>query len=237
MPLHTVNPIPGTLSFEQAACLGVPCLTAAMTLWKYLGVPMPSEQKPALSEPGKGELLLVWGGSTVTGQFAIQLAAQSGMCTIAVSSQQTKPTVEALAPGHVHVVTRDGKTNEQIVDEIRAVGGNRITKCIDLVGAATAGFSIKALSTDQPSSIAPLSFMAKGQEVPPGVHVINVEMKTYILDPESQKYAAEVNRLLGHGKLRIPQIALLKGLESVPKGLDILKRGDMVGKKLVIHCI
>jgi NADPH:quinone reductase-like Zn-dependent oxidoreductase len=41
VPQHTVLSIPSDVSFEQAATLGVAALTAAMTLWKWLSVPLP----------------------------------------------------------------------------------------------------------------------------------------------------------------------------------------------------
>jgi NADPH:quinone reductase-like Zn-dependent oxidoreductase len=69
-PRHTVKRIPDNLSFEDAACLGVCGLTAAMTLWKWLEVPIFNTAQPISKTDGN--LLLVWGGSSITGQFIMK---------------------------------------------------------------------------------------------------------------------------------------------------------------------
>jgi NADPH:quinone reductase-like Zn-dependent oxidoreductase len=67
VPQHTVLKIPAGISFESAASLEVPGLTAAMTLWHWLEVPFTAEKGQRKS----GDFILIWGGSTITGQFAI----------------------------------------------------------------------------------------------------------------------------------------------------------------------
>jgi NADPH:quinone reductase-like Zn-dependent oxidoreductase len=235
VPTHTVARIPDSVSFEAAACLGVPALTACMTLWKWLKVPLPSESSsPTDASVTDNEWLLIWGGSTVTGQFATQVAAQSGLKVITVNSASTKALSERL--GASHVVIRDGKTDDEIVAEIRqATHGAYITRAIDLVGAKTAAVVLRAVSAERPVEFAPLAFMKSDQEVPANVTAHTVEMKRFVLDVESKRYADELNKLLDAGKLVIPDIHLLEGgLEVVQEGLDLLKKGDLKGRKLVV---
>lgn len=232
VPKHTACPIPSSLDYTSAACLGVAGLTAAMTLWRWLGVPMslPSETAQD-SEP---EYLLIWGGSTATGQFAIQIASQSGLKVIAVTSAKTSSLARDL--GAAHVVTRDGKTNDAILAEIKSIGGERITRGIDLVGGATAALGLLAMSSERPSVFAPLAMMARDQVVPVGVRVETVEMKQFVLDADSVRYAEELNRLIETGRLRLPEIhAMDGGLGMVEEGLRRVKMGDMAGKKMVVR--
>ena len=230
VPQHTVLPIPGNLSFESAACLGVAALTAAMTLWKWMQVPRCVSQLNASDT--ERECLLIWGGSTVTGQFAIQIAALSGLEVIAVTSSKTQALAESL--GAHTVIARNGKTNEEIVESIRAICGDRITRALDLVGNDTASLSLQALSRSKPCLFAPLAMM-KTQPVPENVEVLNVEMKQFVNNKSSTIYAEDLNKLVEEGKLRLPDLHVLKGgLSAVEEGLQRLKKGDMGGKKLVV---
>ncbi|ETS76570.1 hypothetical protein PFICI_11957 [Pestalotiopsis fici W106-1] len=241
VPAHTVLPLPSDLSFEDGACLGVPGLTAAMTLWHWLGVPMPCDatmHPTAQGAQGQGPIL-IWGGSTITGQFAIQLATLSGLDVIAVTSGKTSAVAQSL--GAKCVVVRDGKTNDHIVAEISAAvaslagSPDALTKAIDIVGPETAIHTMGALSSSQPSTIAALSFLPSGATVPDNITVANVQMKDFVLCPESRKYALELNRLIASKIVQLPSHEISScGLSGIPTGLQRLKEGDMGGKKLVV---
>ncbi|KAI2464210.1 GroES-like protein [Annulohypoxylon bovei var. microspora] len=230
VPSHTVLPIPSNIPVEAAACLGVAALTASMTLWKWLGVPT---QRLATDETD-GHWLLVWGGSTVTGQFATQIASLSGIKVITVNSTETRSLSERL--GASHVVVRDGKKDEQVVDEIRAITGGRVTRAIDLVGPKTAALALDAVSKDEPVHFAPLAMMSSSQTVPENVVVHTVEMKQFVLDKSNVRYTEELGKLLEGGNIVLPELHLLDGgLHSVEEGLDMLKKGNLKGKKLVVR--
>lgn len=230
-PQHTVQQIPTNLSFESASCLGVCGLTAAMTLWKWLEIPIASTAQ-SFPEPSD-KFLLVWGGSSITGQFIIQIAAYSGLSVIAVASQRTRQLVSRL--GAKHVITRDSKSNEEIVAEIRAIGGDNIVKGIDIVGPETAVHCMDALSSTLPVRFAPLSFLPKDILPPANVEVQNVEMKMFILDKTSEAYAVALNNLIEREIVKIPELEVLEGgLEMVEEGLKMQKQGDRGGKKLIV---
>lgn len=205
-----------------------------MALWKWLQVPLSAASTPTMmSTEG---YLLVWGGSAVTAQFAIQLAVRSGIKVIAVTSSKTRHLAERL--GATHVVTRDRKSNLEVVEAIRAVGGDDVTRAIDLVGTETAAFCIQALSTTKPCLFAPLAMISSKTTIPENISVETVEMKKFVLEPESKKYALELNRLVQEGLITLPDIEVLKGgLDSVQDGLDRVKAGDMGGKKMVVSFV
>ena len=60
--------IPDSLSFEDAATLGVGLSTTAQALYQDLKLPLPTS--PATEKT----YLLIYGGSTATGTLAIQFA-------------------------------------------------------------------------------------------------------------------------------------------------------------------
>ncbi|KAK5681100.1 hypothetical protein LTS10_006861 [Elasticomyces elasticus] len=231
VPQHTVLPLPARLDFNAGACLGVAALTAAMTLWKWLAVEMPSPHpKTAVTS---SRHILIWGGSTVTGQFAIQFAHRSGLSVVAVTSAKTRCLAERL--GAAHVILRDHKTNDEIVAEIRAITGDDLTMAIDIVGNTTGASCLQALSATKASTLAPLAFLKDGEQIPENVTIAPIEMKRFIIEEGNREYAEELNRLVGDGSVSIPEIEVLHGLEMVEEGLEMLKRGDMNGRKLVVR--
>jgi NADPH:quinone reductase-like Zn-dependent oxidoreductase len=230
VPEHTVMPIPTSLGMEEASCLGVAGLTAAMTLWRWLGVPLPQKKSMQRND----EWLLIWGGSTITGQFATQLAVLSGLNVVTVTSAKMQALSKRL--GAAHVVSRDGKSNEDIVGEIRRVTNDKVTRAIDLVGPKTVSLVIKCCSTTLPVSIAPLAMMASGEVVPPTFTIHTVEMKQFILDSSCRVYADMLNQLVEEKQVKIPVLHVLEGgLKNVVRGLAMLRKGDMGGCKLVVR--
>lgn len=230
VPSHTVLPIPDTVPFEAAACLGVAALTAAMSLWKWLGVPTPS----SVIDFTKEQWLLIWGGSTVTGQFATQFAVHSGLKVITVTSADTKALSQRL--GASHVVARDGRSDDELVEEIRQITRGKITRAIDLVGPETSALSLRSVSEEWPVAFAPLAMMSGSQEVPKNVVVHTVEMKQFVLDKTNVYYTKELGTLLESGKVVLPELQLIEGgLEVIQEGLELLKKGNMRGKKLVVR--
>lgn len=220
------------MTFEESSCLGVAGLTAAMGLWLWLEVPgSPAIESQTIPESG---YLLIWGGSTATGQVAIQIAALGGLKAIAVTSAKTAELARKL--GAAHTVIRDGKTGDEIISEIRAIAGDNITRGIDLVGPETASLCLQAVSTSQRVLFAPLAMLSSKTIVPQNVSVKTVEMKQFVLNKASQVYSHALNRLVEERRIIMPQVTVLDGgLQMVCEGLERLKRGDMAGKKLVVR--
>ncbi|KAF3025860.1 hypothetical protein E8E14_014791 [Neopestalotiopsis sp. 37M] len=245
VPQHTVSAVPTGVSYTDAACLGVCGLTAAMTLWRWFEVPLPygtaSDMmtppttppcKPIDADSAATPILLIWGGSSVTGQFLIQLARRASLRVVCVSSAKTAPTLLDL--GAAHVVARDGRTEDEIVDAVRGYCANDVTMGVDLVGAKTALATLRCLSATRPARFAPLAWAPK-VEVADNVEVLNVEMKQFVLNPASAVYSDQLTRLVEAGEIRLPEIEVLSGgLDVVEEGLERLKRGDMAGKKLIV---
>ncbi|KAK9419159.1 putative Enoyl reductase (ER) domain-containing protein [Seiridium unicorne] len=241
VPQHTVSAMSSKMSFTDAACLGVCGLTAAMTLWRWFEVPPPYSSSPVTPpttppcKPADAPIMLIWGGSSVTGQFLTQLAKRSGLRVISVSSAKTANMLLDL--GAEHVVTRDGKSNEEIVEEVRRYAGDEVTMGVDLVGAKTAVATLQCLSTTRSARFAPLAWAPK-VEVTENIEILNVEMKQFVLNFASSVYSNQLTRLVEAGEIKLPDIEVLSGgLGAVEEGLERLKRGDMAGRKLVVDML
>lgn len=207
-----------------------------MTLWKWLKIPLPLALSHSPGSQPTAQYILIWGGSSITGQFAIQLARASNLTVVTITSAKTKALATRL--GAQHVITRDGKSNENIVGEIRGIVGNDLRLAIDIVGNETAAACLQALSDSENQKVilAPLAFLRAGEVIPQNVEVANVEMKTFILDSNSRVYAEVLNQLVAEGKVLTPDIEILSGgLGRIEDGLDMLKKGDRGGKKLVVE--
>lgn len=95
---HMASPIPEDMPYEAAAVLPLGLSTAACGLFQQdflaLGAPQTAP------EP-KGEVLLVWGGSTSVGFNAIQLACAAGYEVITTCSPHNFDTLRRLGARHV----------------------------------------------------------------------------------------------------------------------------------------
>ncbi|UJR17530.1 hypothetical protein I4U23_004425 [Adineta vaga] len=69
---------PSTISSEAAATIPLASITAALGLFHKLGLPLPPASRRAS--------VLVWGGSTSVGQYAIQLAKAAGCFVVTTAS-------------------------------------------------------------------------------------------------------------------------------------------------------
>jgi NADPH:quinone reductase-like Zn-dependent oxidoreductase len=80
---HMTSAIPKSMSYETACVLPLALSTAACALFQkdYLALPFPTT-----SPIPSGKTLLVWGGSTSVGCYAIQLARAAGYEVIATAS-------------------------------------------------------------------------------------------------------------------------------------------------------
>ncbi|CBX90740.1 similar to oxidoreductase [Plenodomus lingam JN3] len=82
--------IPKSLSFEQAASLGVAITTVGMGLCQTLQLPLPGDRS------SENTSVLIYGGSTATGTMAIQIARLAGLDVITTCSPANFALVKSL---------------------------------------------------------------------------------------------------------------------------------------------
>ncbi|BGP12129.1 hypothetical protein JCM10213v2_000040 [Rhodosporidiobolus nylandii] len=237
--LHAVaiSPIPDGLSFEEATVLPLAVSTAAAGLYQksFLALPLPKSDAP--NPEGKGKSLLVWGGSSSVGSAAIQLAVASGLRVVATASPANFDFVKSLGASAV----LDYKS-EKVVDELVAElkkGGEEFAGVFDAI--AENGTVEK--SAEVASQLGGKKFVAATlpppANLPDGV-VAKFLFATDIVDKDNAALAKAifhdfVPAALTTGALKaLPEPLLVgTGLESIQKGVDLLREGVSARKVVV----
>lgn len=96
--------LPSNVSFNEGAVIPLALDTAAVGLYSaaqdgFLGLPLPSFDAPAANKT-----IVVWGGSSSVGAFAIQLAVASGAKVVAVASSHNFDFCKRLGASEVCLV-------------------------------------------------------------------------------------------------------------------------------------
>ncbi|KAF9872144.1 hypothetical protein CkaCkLH20_10481 [Colletotrichum karsti] len=121
--------LPDHTTFEEAATIPLAAMTAALGLYQTLDLPLP--WNPA-TQPLP---LVIYGGATAVGSFAIKLAALSGVHPIIAVAGNGIPYVETLLNkdrGDAVIDYRKGESH--VIDEIeRIAGGDAVLQAFDTV--------------------------------------------------------------------------------------------------------
>ncbi|BFZ55549.1 hypothetical protein PYCC9005_002590 [Savitreella phatthalungensis] len=129
--------IPDSVSFEQAAALGVGFVSAYASLYDSMRIPI--EPSASVGDKGQRDWILIWGGATVTGLLAGQLARHSGLRVITASSPRNFQILSELGVEE----TLDRGAPDTVVQRARELG---VKYVLDCVGDKTGLFGIEALS-------------------------------------------------------------------------------------------
>ncbi|EON67367.1 hypothetical protein W97_06620 [Coniosporium apollinis CBS 100218] len=128
---HTTFHIPKTTSFEEAAAIPLAAMTAAVGLYLRLGLPEPWH---AREEPHKIPLV-IYGGSSAVGSYAIQFARKSNIHPIIAVAGGGAAHVEKLidrSKGDTIVDYRNGA--DAVVEGIKkALNGQELFHCYDAI--------------------------------------------------------------------------------------------------------
>ncbi|KAF8205830.1 chaperonin 10-like protein [Mycena galopus ATCC 62051] len=101
--------VPDNMTLESAAQLGVASLTVCQAFHQCLGLPTPL--KPVSGSESRD--LLVWSGTSATGQYAIQFAKLAGLRVISTASVKNIEFVKSLGANEVFDYA-DSKTPRKI---------------------------------------------------------------------------------------------------------------------------
>ncbi|KAG7442717.1 dehydrogenase [Guyanagaster necrorhizus] len=120
---HLVLNLPDSMSFEDASSLGLAGFTACQLLWlnhRALPTPDAPTQKPFP--------LLVWGGASSVGQYAIQLAKLSGLTVITTTSPKNLDLVKSLAADAAFDYRDPG-----VISKIKQFTGDELSEAVDCI--------------------------------------------------------------------------------------------------------
>ncbi|UKZ76660.1 hypothetical protein TrVFT333_004369 [Trichoderma virens FT-333] len=119
--------LPPNISFESGASFPLAFMTAAIALYQCLKVPLPTTlQDPAAEKTP----ILIWGGATAVGAFALQLAKLSNLSPIITVAGNGIDFVKSLNIADHIIDYRTGDVVQKIID---AAGPAKIKLAFDSV--------------------------------------------------------------------------------------------------------
>lgn len=235
--------IPDTISFEEAATLGIGITTVGQALYQSLGLALPEESANS-KQP-----ILIYGGSTATGSLAVQYAKQSGLLVIATASAHNFDYVKSLGADEVFDYTSPtcaGDIKKSTKGELTLAldcisKGNSTQICVEAMsnkgGVYTTllpvpGEKVTSIN-DKVENKSTLAYTAIGEAFQFGPQSLPAIPPHFEF---AKKFWSISEKLLADGKIKAHQIAVNEGgsgLEGVLQGLQRVRTGDVRGRKLV----
>jgi NADPH:quinone reductase-like Zn-dependent oxidoreductase len=204
--------------------MGVGSVAAAGALFDNLEIPRSSVK----SHLDTKQWILIWGGSSVTGMYAIQLAKQAGLHVIAVAGLQNAVYLKELGVD----LLLDRHQPEEAVSRIRSLG---VSIGIDCVGKETSTYAVQSLA-DKGKLVCLVQKPSTPQDATKSVEICEVLVKRFHEDSiYGQGLMDFVSSLLFDKALRPVRHEVIKGgLHGIDVGLQDLQQERVSGKKLVV---
>ena len=211
--------LPHQVSFAQGATLGIPCMTAHLSLFA--------------AGPVQGQVVLVTGGAGAVGHYAVQLAKWAGATVIATVSSDDKAQ-RARDGGADHVIDY---RRESVAQQVRAItGGQGVHHIVDVDFGGNLAVSLQLVRLN--GSIA--FYATKGARepaVPAGVLMgLNLSVHGILLPtspPQARKRAQhDITRWIGTGD-RILSVAGCFPLADCAGAHELVESGGKVGTVVV----
>lgn len=247
-PASTSFRLPENISFEAAATLPLSLMTAALALYQNLKLPLP--WNPA----NKDVPILIYGGASAVGAYALKLAKLSGLSPIITVAGNGIDFVRSLDAATHIIDYRRGK----VVEDIQAaLNGQKLHYAFDAV----------SYNRSYEDIVAVLQFSGNGHidmvdppaddtanpdrgswQWPAGIKFTRTFVSSAYGSPHKYRNTTQaaqdaefayafyryISRLLADGKLDPhPYEILPKGLESVAEGIQLLHDRKVSAKKLV----
>jgi NADPH2:quinone reductase len=231
LPARHAVPLPGNISFETGASIGIPAVTAHRALTIH-------EDAPRRLEPGAlaGFSVLVAGGTGAVGHAAIQLARWAG-ADVAATVRSAEKAALATAAGASLVLNHQGTAT---ADKIRQFAPDGVDMIVEVAPARNAELNAAVAGTG--TAIAVYADTGGGTLcLPVGTHMFRNIRYQFVLAYEMRDRAkadalAAVQTALEDGTLSVGEMAGLPlirfSLADTALAHDALQRG-VTGKVLV----
>ncbi|KAH7362620.1 chaperonin 10-like protein [Plectosphaerella cucumerina] len=231
-------PVPDTIRPEEAATVPLAALTAVLALF--------SEDSLAIDKGTEvRESVLIWGGSSSVGLFAIQIAAMYGLDVVTTCSPAHHDLVRSLGASHVF-----DYHDEQVVDKIRSAAPE-LRYVFDSIGNETSSATAsKAIAQGGGTlcTVRPGKDFTK--DVADGVKVTDVLVWTAFLKEHKYRdtvypiskadhtlavdFFAKLPQLLTDGTIKPNRVKVFDGgLSDVEKGFQEYRDGKISNYKIV----
>jgi NADPH2:quinone reductase len=230
---HTTIHTPSNITFEQAATLPLAVLTAAVGLYETRNLGLPNPWDPATKETP----LVVYGGASAVGAYAIQLAKKSNIHPIITVAGRGIGFVEGLidrSKGDTIVDYRDG--DEAVVESIRkALGGKKLFYAYDAISEKGSYINISKV-IEKGGRIA---LVLQAKDIPKDIYYSSISVG----DVHKEEYKdfgrvhfLNVKQGLEDGWLKAhPHVVVKGGLAGIEKALRDLKEGKASATKYVFR--
>ncbi|KAH8621081.1 Trans-enoyl reductase actts2 [Alternaria postmessia] len=223
-----------SISFEDAATLGVGITTVGQAMYQALGLPLP----PAIIQEAAS--ILVYGASTATGTLAVQYAKLTGLKVFATASPHNFDLLKKLGADEVFDY-RDPECGAKI----RTVTNGLLSLVFDTIsegsspaicaaamgakgGKYTALLPIKNFPRSDVKVTTILGYTALGVKVSDHLPANQKDFEF------SAKFWKLSQHLLEKEKIKTHPVDVRQGgIDAIPQGLQDLKNGRVSGVKLV----
>jgi len=216
--------IPDGWSFEEAAQLGVAPITALQCLHETLELPSPFETRSATEQPQRS--ILIWGGASAVGQYAIQFAKLCGLRVLTTASSKNFDLVKGLGADEVFDYRDEG-----VVEKIHAATGNALNIAIDTISEGKTPAQVTGAIGDKGGKVAIILLY----ESPRPTVKVTFSMAPDLFRPErnGKWYFDLFKQILATGKVKpVPVFIQPNGLAGVKDGLQYMQDGKVSAQKL-----
>ncbi|KEP55645.1 putative zinc type alcohol dehydrogenase [Rhizoctonia solani 123E] len=222
---------PNNINDDQASTIATGAVTAYFSLFQKTGV------SPPLSGPtASGRSILILGGSSSVGQFAIQFARLAGFSNIATTaSSQHADLLKSL--GATHLFDRDVD-----VKAIQSAFATPLSFVFDTISVeSTQLFAFDILTTPSPVPGARLSILLdpteslKEKNLGDKVSVDHILGSSYMFRDVSIPFWKRVEEWIKKSEIVPNRVQLVKGgLAGIPDALNLSRKG-VSGVKVVVR--
>ncbi|KAJ6630999.1 dehydrogenase [Mycena sp. CBHHK59/15] len=236
---HILISLPDSLSYEDAAGLGLAAFTAAQALWISQSGLRPRSTRPIRYLTAVLQIL-IWAGASAVGQYTVQLAKLSGLQVVATASPKNHALVKALGADAVF-----DYRDPEVSAKIRVFTGDRLAHAVDCISDATTTRQV-ADSFGRNGGVISLVLDEKVQanNVQSQFSLVYTLLgkafehpRPYPAIPEHYEFgkttADLLTRILASGKLKTTPVKLVpNGLADVGEWLEYQKQGKVSAQKI-----
>lgn len=219
VPVDRLYHLPSSVSAEDAVAVVHPAATAHLALFRHAQV-------------RSGESVLVGGAAGNVGSALVMLAAEAGMRVIALARSDDVEYCRALGASDV-VDYRD----PAVADRVRALCPAGVDVVVDTSGSNDLRLAVELLAFR--GRIVVLAGARSEPVLPAGaLYMKDGTVRGFAISRATTAELAEasctINRLLAAGRLRARSIERAP-LESMPEVHRQMERGELRGRRVVIH--
>ena len=232
VPAANVVPLPPKVSFNDGTLLPMAVVTA-WNGWYTIGLPRDTAHTVKDKEG-----MLIWGGASSVGSAALQVAKFMGFDVYATASEKHHEYLKGLGASKVF----DYKREDVVGDIVKAAKADGVTIRTGYNAAGKLKPCLDVLKEFKGTGIARLASAARVPEDAPKEEGVEVK---FVLPPPGEEERTEYNHFVFGVWLKeklekgefvpSPKVQVVEGgLESINKGLDLLREG-VSGVKLVLE--